>query len=355
MVPMVLGQVIVFLPQIQSIIGKIDLVPIIIIVKNMEGSMGLSEELDGNLEVPGSNGSNNILQVVPKEKRPSPANAWMFIAHVKEEGHNDECLDVDELKAHVLKIEDTLMRHGAERYIFQYECGAQGKYHFQGWFAFKKKQKKRWTNFKIWPGMSFIAANGSTANNAIYCSKEDTKMAGPWYHGIILPRELDTFEYHELYEWQKVLAKMFMDDCPKRDRSIYWFWEEPGNVGKSVLVTYLIDHYNATEAKGTDKDVCYSLKACKDEKGEVPVTLCIDLCRSSKRSSIPYQTLEDCKNGRIFSEKYESGMLRIPPIHVVIFANYPPDESKFSTDRWKIFNLNDWIAKRAEEAAINLI
>lgn len=308
-----------------------------------------SEEIPTDSLVPVSSQIN-------KPKRESPANGFVFIAHVKEADHNKEVLDIDELKACVLLLEDTFRKNGAIKYIFQYELGVKGEqYHFQGWFAFKPKVKKRWTKFKCWPGMSFIAARGTTHENGIYCSKDATKIAGPWYWGMQLPRELDTFLHQELHNWQKLLVEQFKNDCPKRNREIWWFWEEEGNVGKSVLATYLVDNHDAMVCKGTDKDVCYSIKQWKDDKGEVPVSVVIDLARSSTKAQIPYATMEDCKNGTIYSAKYESGMLRIAPMHVIVFSNFPPDRSKFSHDRWKVINLNEWIMRLGEQAAINLI
>jgi hypothetical protein len=46
--------------------------------------------------------------------------------------------------------------------------------------------------------------------------------------------------------------------------------------------------------------------------------------------------MENVKDGLFFSTKYESGMVRYNPPHVIVFANVPPDVTKMSADRWVI-------------------
>jgi hypothetical protein len=52
-----------------------------------------------------------------------------------------------------------------------------------------------------------------------------------------------------------------------------------------------------------------------------------------------YSLMESFKNGRIFSPKYESISKTFKPCHVVVFANFIPDHSKLSQDRWLVKNL----------------
>ncbi len=53
-----------------------------------------------------------------------------------------------------------------------------------------------------------------------------------------------------------------------------------------------------------------------------------------------YSGLPQSKNGVLFSPKYESGQKIFKPPHVFVFANYEPDQTKLSADRWNIVQLD---------------
>lgn len=67
--------------------------------------------------------------------------------------------------------------------------------------------------------------------------------------------------------------------------------------------------------------------------------LFIDAPRSKQGEYIQYDFLEDVKNGRIFSGKYESRMKRLGPCHVVVMMNELPDMLKLSEDRYNIIEI----------------
>ena len=52
-----------------------------------------------------------------------------------------------------------------------------------------------------------------------------------------------------------------------------------------------------------------------------------------------YSLAEDLKNGRIVSTKYESKTVFFPPPHVIFFANFEPDYTKWSEDRYFVTKL----------------
>ena len=54
-----------------------------------------------------------------------------------------------------------------------------------------------------------------------------------------------------------------------------------------------------------------------------------------------YEVIESVKNGVVFSTKYESQMKVFKTPHVIIMANFAPDESKMSSDRWDIRYLTE--------------
>jgi len=68
--------------------------------------------------------------------------------------------------------------------------------------------------------------------------------------------------------------------------------------------------------------------------------LFLDCPRSKQGDFIQYDFLENVKNGRIFSGKYESGMKYLDPVHIVVMMNEDPDLSKLSRDRPIIITIN---------------
>ena len=65
-----------------------------------------------------------------------------------------------------------------------------------------------------------------------------------------------------------------------------------------------------------------------------------------------YEVLEQIKDGKIITSKYDSRELKlVTPNIVVIFSNYAPDTKQMSKDRWTIFSIrnDDLIVKTKSE------
>ena len=59
-------------------------------------------------------------------------------------------------------------------------------------------------------------------------------------------------------------------------------------------------------------------------------------------STLPYNVLEEIKDGKSLSVKYQSKQLRFKtPNTVLIFSNVFPTYHKMSLDRWKIFKIEN--------------
>ena len=170
--------------------------------------------------------------------------------------------------------------------------------------------------------------------------EEDGELAKPYflYKNVIeclrddileLGGRLDTIEEIGdplLREWQK---KLFDELVEKPDRrKIVWYVDWDGNCGKTFIATYLKCHSNCKyieNAKSGDIKYAYS--------GQKIVIF--DLTKSVQEK-LNYQALESVKNGIFFSPKYESTDKTFPIPHVVVFANWPPEDEKMSADRWEI-------------------
>lgn len=141
--------------------------------------------------------------------------------------------------------------------------------------------------------------------------------------------------------WQKEMLEI----CKKtaHPRHIYWLFDEIGLTGKSSFSNYLEDELEDDEVKrwfcladvSNTKEVAHQvLTACS--QGWNGHGVVVDLSRSFEHSSAVYTVLENLKNGRMTSVKYQGGRVRMAPPHVIVMANWWPDITRLSADRWKI-------------------
>jgi hypothetical protein len=77
----------------------------------------------------------------------------------------------------------------------------------------------------------------------------------------------------------------------------------------------------------------YAIMKSIDDRGVVPKILLLDIPRSLEEY-VSYQGIEEIKNGMFFNTHYEAKMVCYDSPHVVVFANFEPDLSKLSRDRW---------------------
>lgn len=134
-----------------------------------------------------------------------------------------------------------------------------------------------------------------------------------------------------LRPWQQRLLDVVIED--PHPRRIYWFYDAVGNKGKSWMATYLGRNHGAlvvSSGKTADIALVYD---------QHPIVVW-DLSRC-QMENVNYGPMEDIKNGRIFSPKYESRVkyFRVP--HVIVFANFLCPDGKFSEDRLRVVNLGE--------------
>ncbi len=144
-------------------------------------------------------------------------------------------------------------------------------------------------------------------------------------------------ELREIYStavfrpWQEDLISYL--NAPVHPRQVLWFYDEAGNTGKSWMASYLSSTASAfVVTNGKIADIAH---AYNNE-----TTVIFDLSRTQvDKIDHIYALMESFKNGRIFSPKYESVVKTFSPCHVVAFANFIPDHSKLSQDRWLVKTL----------------
>jgi len=127
--------------------------------------------------------------------------------------------------------------------------------------------------------------------------------------------------------WQSDLVTK-LSEIPD-SRSINWYYDLQGNKGKSYFCrNYTGTNYYVTGGKSADIFYGYQYE---------PVVF-FDLARM-KQDIVQYDVMEAFKNGQFYSTKYESKLVRFNVPHVVVFANFYPDTSKLSSDRWNIIEI----------------
>lgn len=220
-----------------------------------------------------------------------------------------------------------VMKHECDWFVIQEEVGESGTPHLQGSLKLKKRQRRTQLsriNTKVhWePTKCLFKANE-------YCSKEATRNGQQWIHGIELPKPL---KLHEPRGWQ--LEVMDIIRTEPDERTIHWFWEPNGKVGKSVFAKYLVAKHNALVVNGKSRDIFHAL-AKNPTKRELFVC---DVPREAF-DYINYGAIEMIKNGLVFSGKYEGAQLIFNCPHVIVFANQPPNTDTMSMDRWHIVQI----------------
>lgn len=256
----------------------------------------------------------------------------------------DENFHVNEVPKFTL-IKDLLRALGAKKYAFQMEKGENGVLHWQIAFSCGKPCRMRRTKVReqLMKLGNFNFPNGDYCENAKsqayehYSQKSDTRVEGPWVFGMPIPYlGQDLITEDMMYDWQIGLLQIVKQR--PHSRQIHWVCDKDGKVGKSSMTKYLAYHYNALKCGGAKKDIYMAA-------GETDIYI-VDLPRTVEER-VPYEAIEELKNGHVFSGKYESCQKLFPIPHVIIFANFLPDFTAMSSDRWNV-----WFLKKFEDGEI---
>jgi len=268
-------------------------------------------ETFGNL---GNHGEGNT-----KLPRVVPSRYWCFTYF-----HKEDC---------EMETLETIFKKNEIEYYFGIEsCPTTGRKHLQGFINAKSKIRP---SEKI--GIKEIhweKTKGSKEQNLAYCGKDKNVRSNMKFRKPIL----DPLDGLKLYDWQEDILKIV--NGPVDDRKIYWYWEKRGNAGKSEFATHLCLKHDALAVVGKAADVKFGFVEMF-KKRDVPIVIW-DIPRCIENVDyISYSAIEEIKSGRIFSTKFESGMVIFNKPHIIVFANQPPNEKKMSADRWQIVNIGD--------------
>lgn len=210
-----------------------------------------------------------------------------------------------------------ILNEKCKGWIFGYEIGSENNTpHLQGYLEFIKKSRPM-ECIKI-KQIHWEKSKGTKEDNIKYCSKD-----GKFEYKLFKPLKIIS----KLYEWQSDVLEIIKKEPD--DRTIYWFWERKGNIGKTSFTKYLMYHYNAVILEGKKNDILY-VASLNDSN------LYIYDIERSLEGFVSYGAIEKIKNGCYMSGKYESTTILRNSPHIIVFANFPPEIDKLSSDRWCI-------------------
>lgn len=228
------------------------------------------------------------------------------------------------------EIKDWICEFG-KKWCFQEEDAGSGK-HYQGSISTQKKYRpneipKKWN----------IHWSRAHVNDDIYESKEESRVNGPWRDDDVrIPRQI--LEVKELYGWQNSVIEM----SKKWDsRLINVIVDKKGCIGKSVLVGKMCCELKiARKIPPLDsyKDLmrlAYSMPTSKCYLVDMPRAL-----DKTKQDSF-YSAIESIKDGHIWDDRYKYQEKWIDSPCIWLFTNIHPNLRLLSSDRWRIFFVNE--------------
>lgn len=207
------------------------------------------------------------------------------------------------------------------------EVGEEGTRHIQGYLLLKRKLRFEQVVELIGHGAHVERARDKRRARD-YCAKEGDVLANIPYSKPLSFPEMSK-------DWEVEILEKIKEEPD--DRTIHWYWEPVGNVGKSTFCKFLYAKHNAAIVphKATD---AFHILAKRQEEGKVINLVVFDIPR---QGTVNYEAIESIKNGFFVSGKYEGAELCIASPHVFVFANDPPAEFNLSADRWKIVRINE--------------
>lgn len=231
--------------------------------------------------------------------------------------------------AHIIRFFEI----GNHKYIIGKEVGEQGTPHLQGYVEFHGQvrfSKLKDLNNRI----HWEKARGNKKQNIAYCAKEEN-ATGPLlpinHSKLILDKEYKGVIWKS---WQQEILDLLKTDPDSR--SIHWYYDEAGNVGKSYLCKYIALTHKVIIGQGKSIDIFNQIKTAMDQDdGACPNIVILDVPRSHL-NYINYSAIESIKNGLIYSGKYEGGQCIFPHPHILVFCNSEPDLDAMSKDRYKV-------------------
>lgn len=246
----------------------------------------------------------------------------------------------------------------AEAYGYQVEQGARGQKHYQGTFDLGRQNRLRVTPLQAmlsesipkleFPVKDYCKRSMSNAANR-YGMKEESRVDGPWYKGVVFDEIADELVYKvdiELRPWQLKIKDRVLD-VDSDNRHIWLFWEPNGGLGKTTFQKWIYQNYaNVLVVGGKAADMKNAIVELLDKQAKsglplkLPDIIIINIPKSYNTDYFCPTGTEEVKDMFFQSGKYHGGMVDGRPPKMIIFANKePPKFRDMAWDRLKIIEL----------------
>lgn len=232
-----------------------------------------------------------------------------------------------------------LVEHFKE-WCFQEEAGSESGYlHWQ--VRGKLKEKKRISKENHIPSVMkgwFTPTKKINVGNYEYCSKDKTRVAGPWKStDVAKTRQIVEFEGMELRPWQATVAQWVDQPC---NRTIDIVYDKVGNCGKSIFSEWM-ESTGETEEVPPYRDMTDIMQWVATRP--VKRMYVFDMPRGMKKDKLAdfYSGIECIKNGVAYDKRYAAKKVRFDRPRVVVFTNTLPVFELLSKDRWNVVSITE--------------
>lgn len=230
----------------------------------------------------------------------------------------------------------------SQKWVVGKEVGEKCKTpHLQGYIYVKNKISLKTLKKEFSGRAHFEVAKGTPEQNYAYCIKEGDYKANGFTKELTFKEKLNQrllkkYENIEWKSWQKAIIDIVNSEPDSR--TINWVCDYVGNSGKSFLTKYLALTKNVIIADGKKDNIFNQVNRMLNEDEIEFEVVMLDIPRSGE-GYVNYGVLEQLKNGLIYSGKYEGGVCAFDDVHVIVFANFMPNQKEMSGDRWNIIEL----------------
>ena len=250
----------------------------------------------------------------------------------------DGCADAERLQQY--------FDRECSKWVFQKERGEETGYeHYQCRISFKKKMRQQQAIEKLQTELEIRAfkltptsKNCIRNNEEYYCTKEETRIAGPWQN---VDGDIDPYwRTATLRPWQQEIVTEMENYVPEM-RKINLIVDTRGTEGKSFLTNYLRIHNRIyiVPPLSDYKDVMQFLMSIYTDNKPIFIDIPRGLAKRSYGEF--FSAMETIKGGYLYETRYRGRDRVIRPPAMYIFTNHYPDKNLLSLDRWNVKELKD--------------